>query len=196
MPRQLFDVTVVTSLLPNDHVTNSLDLWHKIQENLDLLHKIQVVGKPGYILPPKLDLATHHRLVNKSLWWQHQSSQCEYIHVLVKMLWTMKTALIWFEWEFKKNCSCDSRNLTITINLTKYKCISQKITLHSTYNSQIDQCYKIHFFAGPFRYLDNYGAQYIVSKLEEFSAAYGAQFQPCQLILDHAKDPSKKFHTK
>ncbi len=33
---------------PNNHVTNSLDLSHKIQENLDLLHTIQVLGKHGY----------------------------------------------------------------------------------------------------------------------------------------------------
>ncbi len=33
-------------VLPNNHVANSLDLLHKIQENL--LHKIQVVRKHGY----------------------------------------------------------------------------------------------------------------------------------------------------
>ncbi len=38
----------MTSLIPNNHVTNSLDLLHKMQENLDLVHKIQVVGKHGY----------------------------------------------------------------------------------------------------------------------------------------------------
>ncbi len=35
-------------LIPNNHVTNSLDLLYKIQENLDLSHKIQVVGKHEY----------------------------------------------------------------------------------------------------------------------------------------------------
>ncbi len=34
-------------LLPKNHVTNSLDLSQKIQQNKDLLHKIQVVGKHG-----------------------------------------------------------------------------------------------------------------------------------------------------
>ncbi len=37
--------------IPNNHVTNNLDLSHKIQENLDILHKIQVVGKPGHFSP-------------------------------------------------------------------------------------------------------------------------------------------------
>ncbi len=35
-------------LIPNNHVTNSLDLLHKIQENLDIVHNIEVVGKHGY----------------------------------------------------------------------------------------------------------------------------------------------------
>ncbi len=34
-------------LIPNNHVTNSLGLLHKIQENLDLVHNIEVVGKHG-----------------------------------------------------------------------------------------------------------------------------------------------------
>ncbi len=39
----------MTSLMPNNHVTNSLDLLLKMQENLNLLHKIQVVEKHGYV---------------------------------------------------------------------------------------------------------------------------------------------------
>ncbi len=35
------------TLIPNNHVTNSLDPLCRTQENLDLLHKIQVVIKHG-----------------------------------------------------------------------------------------------------------------------------------------------------
>ena len=47
---------------------------------------------------------------------------------------------------------------------------------------------------GPFRYVDTLGADKLVAKLEEFQAVYGESFAPCQLLVDHAKDPSKKFH--
>ncbi|XP_015904860.1 trifunctional enzyme subunit alpha, mitochondrial [Parasteatoda tepidariorum] len=50
------------------------------------------------------------------------------------------------------------------------------------------------FLGGPFRYTDTYGADKLVKWMEQFSAIYGPQFTPCQLLLDHAKDPSKKFH--
>ncbi|KAM4695094.1 trifunctional enzyme subunit alpha, mitochondrial [Discoglossus pictus] len=47
---------------------------------------------------------------------------------------------------------------------------------------------------GPFRYTDAYGAQRIVEKMRKYESVYGSQFTPCQLLLDHAKDSSKKFH--
>ncbi|XP_056419643.1 trifunctional enzyme subunit alpha, mitochondrial [Hyla sarda] len=47
---------------------------------------------------------------------------------------------------------------------------------------------------GPFRYTDAYGAKRIVEKMRKFEDVYGSHFTPCQLLLDHAKDPSKKFH--
>uniref|UniRef100_A0A8D0L330 Trifunctional enzyme subunit alpha, mitochondrial n=1 Tax=Sphenodon punctatus TaxID=8508 RepID=A0A8D0L330_SPHPU len=47
---------------------------------------------------------------------------------------------------------------------------------------------------GPFRYTDAYGAQNLVDKLRKYEDAYGSQFTPCQLLLDHAKSSSKKFH--
>ncbi|XP_042909444.1 trifunctional enzyme subunit alpha, mitochondrial [Parasteatoda tepidariorum] len=50
------------------------------------------------------------------------------------------------------------------------------------------------FLGGPFRYTDTYGADKLVKWMEQFSAIYGPQFTPCQLLLDHAKDSSKKFH--
>ncbi|XP_019392820.1 PREDICTED: trifunctional enzyme subunit alpha, mitochondrial [Crocodylus porosus] len=47
---------------------------------------------------------------------------------------------------------------------------------------------------GPFRYADAHGAGRLVDSLRKYEAVYGSQFTPCQLLLDHAKDPGKKFH--
>uniref|UniRef100_A0A8C3TYF1 enoyl-CoA hydratase n=1 Tax=Catharus ustulatus TaxID=91951 RepID=A0A8C3TYF1_CATUS len=47
---------------------------------------------------------------------------------------------------------------------------------------------------GPFRFADSYGARQLVDKLRKYEAVYGSQFTPCQLLLDHANSPSKKFH--
>ncbi|CAO2604060.1 Trifunctional enzyme subunit alpha, mitochondrial [Lemmus lemmus] len=47
---------------------------------------------------------------------------------------------------------------------------------------------------GPFRFVDLYGAQKIVDRLRKYESAYGIQFTPCQLLLDHANTPSKKFY--
>lgn len=47
---------------------------------------------------------------------------------------------------------------------------------------------------GPFRYVDLYGAQKIVDRLRKYEAAYGKPFTPCQLLIDHANSPSKKFY--
>lgn len=51
------------------------------------------------------------------------------------------------------------------------------------------------FLGGPFRYVDAYGANKIVQWMEQFQELYGPQFAPCQLLADHARDSSKKFHT-
>ncbi|XP_054152913.1 trifunctional enzyme subunit alpha, mitochondrial-like [Oppia nitens] len=50
------------------------------------------------------------------------------------------------------------------------------------------------FLGGPFRYADTHGAGKIVDWLKKFTDDYGPQFKPCQLLIDHANDPSKKFH--
>nr|XP_046228220.1 hydroxyacyl-CoA dehydrogenase trifunctional multienzyme complex subunit alpha a [Scatophagus argus] len=47
---------------------------------------------------------------------------------------------------------------------------------------------------GPFRYVDTFGAERLVSIMRRFEDVYGDPFTPCQLLLDKAKDPSKKFH--
>ncbi|XP_028638742.1 trifunctional enzyme subunit alpha, mitochondrial [Grammomys surdaster] len=47
---------------------------------------------------------------------------------------------------------------------------------------------------GPFRFVDLYGAQKVVDRLRKYESAYGTQFTPCQLLLDHANSSSKKFY--
>lgn len=42
--------------------------------------------------------------------------------------------------------------------------------------------------------MDLYGAQKIVDRLRKYEAAYGKQFTPCQLLVDHANNPNKKFY--
>ncbi|EGT32030.1 hypothetical protein CAEBREN_30302, partial [Caenorhabditis brenneri] len=50
------------------------------------------------------------------------------------------------------------------------------------------------FWGGPFRFVDLYGADKLVSSMEKFAGAYeSAQFAPCQLLKDHAKS-GKKFY--
>ncbi|CAD5209455.1 unnamed protein product [Bursaphelenchus xylophilus] len=51
------------------------------------------------------------------------------------------------------------------------------------------------FWGGPFRFVDLYGAEKLVKKMEQFGNAYSeVQFAPCQLLLDYAKS-GKKFYS-
>jgi len=50
------------------------------------------------------------------------------------------------------------------------------------------------FTGGPFRWVDAFGAQKLVDKMQKFRDEYGKPFTPCQLLVDHAKDSSKKFY--
>lgn len=52
------------------------------------------------------------------------------------------------------------------------------------------------FLGGPFRYLDLHGARQLVDRMLKFQQWYGDEFKPCQLLLDHANDSNKKFHSK
>ncbi|XP_072490034.1 trifunctional enzyme subunit alpha, mitochondrial isoform X2 [Notamacropus eugenii] len=47
---------------------------------------------------------------------------------------------------------------------------------------------------GPFRFSDLYGAQKLVDRMRKYEAVYGKQFTPCQLLIDHANNPTKKFY--
>lgn len=51
------------------------------------------------------------------------------------------------------------------------------------------------FTGGPFRYVDIHGAKQLVDTMEQYKAHYGISFTPCQLLLDHANDSSKRFHS-
>ena len=48
---------------------------------------------------------------------------------------------------------------------------------------------------GPFKFVDLYGAGKIVDRLRTFEQVYGGSFRPCDLLVDFAKDSSKKFYS-
>lgn len=50
------------------------------------------------------------------------------------------------------------------------------------------------FSGGPFRWVDQYGAEKLVNKMNHYQQLYGAPFKPAQTLVDMAKDSSKKFY--
>nr|CAG4643738.1 EOG090X01G2 [Lepidurus arcticus] len=51
------------------------------------------------------------------------------------------------------------------------------------------------FTGGPFRFTDAFGADKLVAKMQQYQTAYGVCFQPCDLLLEHAKT-NKKFYPR
>jgi enoyl-CoA hydratase/long-chain 3-hydroxyacyl-CoA dehydrogenase len=47
---------------------------------------------------------------------------------------------------------------------------------------------------GPFKFVDLHGASNIVDKMRHYEQIYGSSFTPCDLLVQHAKDSSKKFY--
>ena len=52
------------------------------------------------------------------------------------------------------------------------------------------------FHGGPFRYVDTVGAESVLRWMDKFAGDFGSTFAACDLLKDHARDPSKKFHPK
>ena len=50
------------------------------------------------------------------------------------------------------------------------------------------------FRGGPFRFVDSYGAQNLLDRINKFREVYGEHFEPAPLLVEHAKDPSKRFY--
>jgi len=50
------------------------------------------------------------------------------------------------------------------------------------------------FRGGPFRFVDSYGADKLVAKINSFREVYGNHFEPAPLLVDYAKDSSKRFY--
>lgn len=50
------------------------------------------------------------------------------------------------------------------------------------------------FHGGPFRYVDTVGAESVLRWMDKFAGDFGSTFAACDLLKDHARDSSKKFH--
>ena len=48
------------------------------------------------------------------------------------------------------------------------------------------------FFAGPFRYIDHFGAQHIVERMRSLEAKYGPKFTPRPMLVEYAEQ-GKEF---
>ena len=52
------------------------------------------------------------------------------------------------------------------------------------------------FRGGPFRFLDSFGAKNLLDKINRFREVCGEHFEPAPLLVDYAKDPTKRFYPK
>ncbi|XP_038222384.1 trifunctional enzyme subunit alpha, mitochondrial [Zerene cesonia] len=74
--------------------------------------------------------------------------------------------------------------------------LEEKI-LHSPLEGDVGAVFGLGFppfTGGPFRWVDQFGADKLVRKMEEYQGLYGAPFKPAQTLVDMAKYTSKKFY--
>jgi len=74
-------------------------------------------------------------------------------------------------------------------------CLQEGI-LHSAVDGDFGAVFGLGFppfFGGPFRWIDTYGAQNVVNLMNRFKDQHGAQFAPCDLLVEKAKS-GEKFH--